>query len=370
MSIWVWSTFRVRILASLVVVLLGVSACSTVDSSFTLDSTEPTVAGVTTINPEPAPAELAPSTSATSTTASQTPSTRAPERATGLAQSVLVFGPESLELVASSGKRTLLHDGSAIRVEGDLAGGVVFQESLADPAKTTILWHPARAEEPTVLLEPPEGRRLTLHGIADLSGVAHAVYSTEGEGEPGTRLDQLSRINLETGAVTNLASVRGDEFGSRSTQVDGQFIVTTWRNDTAAGWTVYQARSGQRIGGSIAALDQSCTQFPNDTCAALAAISANGKRIFRILPKAPDATPGQYRLVVSLSENGKQLYDIDLENGSTWWPEHVVQVGPNTVLLSRSSSEDRLQPFSALVVDLLSGQSADINLTGFARLPG
>ena len=200
-----------------------------------------------------------------------------------------------------------------------------------------------------------------------MSGAPEAVFSVT---SPQSTNRSLNRINLQSEVVTELAVVDDAEFGSKSTQVDGQFIVTTWERPSAAGWTVYQSGTGRAIGGSFPDVEASCAAGVGTNCVRLASLSLDIDSVFRIVPHTSEAPAGSYDLVVSRSENGSQTARVDLTSlDGEWYPEHMAELSDGKILLSRSVDPERIQPTTGVVIDPATGSIEPLSEVGFVRLP-
>ncbi len=361
------STRQIRAITLLGVAALTATACSNADTQLG-QAPEPTVAGVTTETTSPA-------TTAAPTSAAAAPTSvaaitgeveLAPSEPTGLDVPLLVFS-DSIRLVQPDGTTTLVERDDAIRVAGDTEGGVVFQRELTEGPQSSILWQPADAAVPEAIFIPEADQRIELHGITTVTSTPEVVFSVT---SPDSTNRSLNRINLDTRLVTELTVVDELEFGSKSTQVDGLFIVTTWERTSTAGWTVYQSGTGREIGGSFPDVEATCAEGIGRSCARLASLSLDISSVFRIVPHEADSPPGAYDLLVTRSENGSEVARVDLTSlTGQWYPEHLAELPDGKILLSRSVDAQKLQPTTGVVIDPTSGSVESLSIAGFVRLP-
>ena len=341
-------------------------ACSNADTQLG-EVSEPTVAGVTTestTSSTTAPStSQAPSTTERVITGEVELSQSAP---TGLDVPLLVFS-ESIRLVQPDGTTTLIERDDAIRVAGDTEGGVVFQRELTEGPQSSILWQPKGAAVPEAIFIPENDQRIELHGITTVTSSPEVVFSVT---SPDSTNRSLNRISLQSGVITELAVVDELEFGSKSTQVDGLFIVTTWERSGSAGWTVYQSGTGREIGGSFPDVEVRCAGGVGRSCALLASLSLDISNVFRIVPHDADSQPGSNDLLVTQSEDGSEVTRVDLTSlTGEWYPEHLAELPDGKILLSRSVDADKLQPTTGVVIDPASGSVESLSEVGFVRLP-
>ncbi|MBT8241119.1 MAG: hypothetical protein KJN63_07815, partial [Acidimicrobiia bacterium] len=194
-----------------------------------------------------------------------------------------------------------------------------------------------------------------------------AVFSVT---SPTSTNRSLNRLDLETGVVTELAVVDDAEFGSKSTQVDGLFIVTTWERPDASGWTVYQSGTGRAIGGSFPEVEAECGDGQGNSCARLASLSLDIETVFRIVPHDVPSWPGRFDLLLTRSEDGSLITRVDLTSlQGTWYPEHLSELPDGKILLSRSVDPGRLRPTTGVLIDPNSGSVEPLSELGFVRLP-
>ncbi len=331
---------------------------------------EPTVAGITTETTIAAPpTTTGADPSSTLTPTSEVERTGAAElpalQPTGLDVPLLLFG-DSITLVQPDGEAVLIQRDEAVRVAGDTRGGVVFQRRLVAGPQSTILWQPNAEAQPKVLLIPESNQLAELHGITTVNGVPEAVFSVT---SPDSGNRSLNRIDLESGQIVELRVVDEQEFGSKSTQVDGLFIVTTWERPNASGWSVYQSGTGREIGGSYADVESSCSAGVGPNCARLASLSLDIETVFRIVPHATNSPDGEYDLLLSRSENGSTISRVDLSSlDGVWYPEHLSELADGKILLSRSVDPRRVRPMRAVVIDPATGSFELLPEVGFVRL--
>ena len=359
------------------------AACSNAGGELvSSEASAPTVAGIatapTTIIPPPstgssstiAPSETA-DTGASTTEPAEDPtgvaelSSREP---TGLDVPILLFG-DSIALIEPDGAAVLVQRDRAIRAAGDTLGGVVFQRDLAAGPRSSILWQQGPASVPQALLIPEPNQQAELHGITTVNGVPEAVFSVT---SPDSDNRSLNRIDLATGLVVELRVVDEAEFGSKNTQVDGLFIVTTWERPNASGWSVYQSGTGREIGGSFPDVETSCSAGVGPNCAVLASLSLDIETVFRVVPHdgdgATDAVLG-YDLLLSSSENGSTITRVDLSSlAGQWYPENLSELPDGRILLSRSVDPALLEPINAVVIDPTTGSIELLPEVGFVRL--
>jgi hypothetical protein len=285
---------------------------------------------------------------------------------TGLDVPLLSFS-DSVKLIQPDGNVALLARDDAIRVAGDTSGGVVYQRELVEGPQSSILWQPEGAIVPSAIFVPLADQRVELHGVTTVAAGPEAVFSVT---SPDSTSRSLNRISLETGVVTELAVVDDAEFGSKSTQVDGQFIVTTWERPDATGWTVYQSGTGRAIGGSFPEIEAGCADGEGTSCARLASLSLDIESVFRIVPHEVPALPGRYDLLITRSEDGSSVGRVDLTSlEGAWFPEHLSELPDGKILLSRSVDQRRLRPTTGVVIDPISGSVEPLSDIGFVRLP-
>jgi hypothetical protein len=285
---------------------------------------------------------------------------------TGLEVPLLSFN-DSVKLIQPDGEVALLARDDAIRVAGDTRGGVVYQRELVDGPQSSILWQASGAIVPDAIFVPKEDQRVELHGVTTVTAEPEAVFSVT---SPDSTNRSLNRIGLETGVVTELAVVDDAEFGSKSTQVDGTFIVTTWERADATGWTVYQSGTGRAIGGSFPDVEAACADGQGTSCARLASLSLNIEKVFRIVPHDVPALPGQFDLLITRSEDGSLVTRVDLTSlEGIWFPEHLSELPDGKILLSRAVDPSRLRPTTGVVIDPVSGSVEPLSDVGFVRLP-
>ncbi|MFW2380504.1 MAG: hypothetical protein ACN4GZ_02010 [Acidimicrobiales bacterium] len=344
------------------------AGCSDADSQ--LGGGQVIVAGVTTESTAaPAPTTTAaPTTTSTSQTSTTTAIAAEPQpvKPTGLDVPLLSFN-DSVKLIQPNGEVSLLARDDAVRVAGDTRGGVVYQRDLIEGPQSSILWQPAGAIVPEAVYVPGDNQRIELHGVTTVTSGPEAVFSITSS---STSDRSLNRINLESEVVTELAVVDEAEFGSKSTQVDGVFIVTTWERPDATGWTVYQSGTGRAVGGSFPDVEAECADGEGLSCARLASLSLDINSVFRIVPHDVPAQPGQYDLLITRSENGTLVTRVDLTSlEGTWFPEHLSELPDGRILLSRSVDPERLRPTTGVVIDPVSGSVEPLSELGFVRLP-
>ncbi len=358
---------RIFRLVALGCIAVAVAGCSDADSQ--LGGTEVVVAGVSTTASDPtASTERTSATATSSSTTAPAVEQEEPRPAapTGLDVPLLNFS-NSVRLIQPNGDVTLLARDDAIRVAGDTRGGVVYQRELTEGPQSSILWQPAGAIVPDAVFVPAADQRIELHGVTTVTAKPEAVFSVT---SPSSTRRSLNRIDLESGVVTELAVVDEAEFGSKSTQVDGLFIVTTWERADASGWTVYQSGTGRAIGGSFPDVEAECADGEGRSCARLASLSLDIDSVFRIVPHDVPSQPGRYDLLVTLSENGSQVARVDLTSlEGTWYPEHLSELPDGRILLSRSVDPNRLRPTTGVVIDPVSGSVEPLGEPGFVRVP-
>lgn len=326
----------------------------------------PTVAGVTTTEPTTAAPDSTGTTIPSSTIPPAAQVTLPPLPPTGLDQPILLYG-ESIVLVEPDGTASLIQRDEAIRVAGDTTGGVVFQRELTVGPLSSILWQQGPTTAPIPLFIPEPDQRAELHGVTTVTGAPEAVFSVT---SPDSDNRTLNRIGLSSGTITELALVDDAEFGSKSTQVAGLFVVTTWERPDGAGWTVYQSGTGREIGGSFPEDEALCLNGNGSTCSRLASLSLDIETVFRVVPNHGDAHPGHYDLLLTRSENGQTIGRIDLTGlDGEWYPEHLAELSDGRVLLSRSVDPERLRPTTGVVIDPVSGSVTELSSAGFVRLP-
>ncbi|NNE95512.1 MAG: hypothetical protein HKN24_05735 [Acidimicrobiales bacterium] len=332
-----------------------------------------TVAGVTTARSSTT-AEIPPTTKQESTTTTaadpgssvERPGELDPVEPTGLDVALISFD-DSVRLIQPDGSVTLLARDDAVRVAGDTRGGVVFQRELVPGPQSSLLWQPAGAIVPEAVFVPKPDQKVELHGVTTVTAQPEFVFSVTSESSTNR---SLNRLDPNTGVVTELAVVDDAEFGSKSTQVDGLFIVTTWQRPEAAGWTVYQSGTGREIGGSFPDVEAACADGEGFSCARLASLSLDIELVFRIVPHDVPAQPGRYDLLVSRSENGATVTRVDLTSlEGEWFPEHLSELPAGRILLSRSVDPGRLRPTTGVVIDPASGSVESLTEIGFVRLP-
>lgn len=365
------SQYRRAIAICAISSLVG-GACSNADNQLGGVS-EPTVAGITTESTATS-STTAPTTSAPTTSVAPSTSERvitgevelAQSAPTGLEVPLLIFS-DSIRLIQPDGTNTLIERDDAIRVAGDTEGGVVFQRELTEGPQSSILWQPKGAAVPEAIFIPESDQRIELHGITTVTSSPEVVFSVT---SPDSTNRSLNRISLQSGVITELAVVDELEFGSKSTQVDGLFIVTTWERSSSAGWTVYQSGTGREIGGSFPDIEASCANGIGRNCALLASLSLDINRVFRIVPHDSDSQPGSNDLLVTRSENGSAVTRVDLTSlEGEWYPEHLAELPDGKILLSRSVDAQKLRPTTGVVIDPASGSVESLSEVGFVRLP-
>lgn len=334
------------------------------------EPTTPTVAGATTSPPDTGTPETTSTTSSASSTSAATVPPAAdvtlpPLQPTGVDVPILLFG-DSIVLVEPDGTTSLIQRDEAIRVAGDTTGGVVFQRELSVGPLSSILWQQDPTSVPVPIFIPAADQRAELHGITTVTGAPEAVFSVT---SPNSDNRTLNRIGLRSGTITELALVDDAEFGSKTTQVAGLFIVTTWERPEGAGWTVYQSGTGREIGGSFPEDEVTCLAGTGSTCPRLATLSLDIETVFRIVPNHGDSHPGHYDLLLTRSENGQTITRVDLTTlDGEWYPEHLAELPDGRILLSRSVDPERLRPITAVVVDPGTGSITELSDAGFVRL--
>ncbi len=355
---------RYRHVLAVLAVVAG--SCSNAGSQLAggAETSAPTVAGATTERGSTSTDQTPVTTDSTTTASSEVAAP--PVVPTGIDVPILLFG-DAIELVQPDGSVSLIQRDPALRVAGDTVGGVVFQRTLDAGPQSTILWQETPDAQPVPVFIPTVDQRAELHGVTDVTGVPEAVFSVT---SPSSSTRSLNRIDLQSQVVSELGVVDDAEFGSKSTQVDGAFIVTTWERPSAAGWSVYQSGTGIEVGGSSHEDESRCAAGLGIDCARLASLSLNIEFVFRIVAHSAGAAPGSYDLLVTRTDDGSEVSRIDLSSlEGTWYPEHLAELHDGRILLSRSFDPHRLQPMTGVVIDPTTGSIEPLVPTGFVRLP-
>lgn len=272
---------------------------------------------------------------------------------------VLVFD-DGVGALATDGTLTPIANG-AKTAGSDLAGGIVYQiESGPDAAQSSaIYWLPAGATEATETI-PNGANPITLQGITSIGGVAHAIYIRHSE--PPV----LERAPVAGGDTVVLSTLAEADASVERVHVTGPYLTGAWSNADGSnqGWVLYNAASGDRIGGTRIGGTDPCSN--DDTCPSLVNISADGANIYRLIP-----TGDSLRLLVTRSANGQQVADIDLDRAAgTWYPEQLVIQG-DAVIISRTQADDVYSAaLPALVVNVTSGDVFQLTETGRVRPVG
>ncbi len=348
----------------LAILAIAAGACSNAASQLADSASAPTVAGATTERGSTSTTQAPVPTESTTTASSAV--TAPPLVPTGIDVPILLFG-DAIELIQPDGSASLIQRDRAIRVAGDTVGGLVFQRTLDAGPRSTILWQESPSAQTESVFIPTADQRAELHGVTDVTGVPEAVFSVT---SPSSSTRSLNRIDLQSRVVTELRVVDDAEFGSKSTQVDGAFIVTTWERPSAAGWSVYQSGTGSEIGGSFPDDEARCAAGDGIDCARLASLSLNIEFVFRIVAHSTGAAPGSYDLLITRTDDGSEVSRIDLTPlEGTWYPEHLAELPDGRILLSRSVDPQRLQPMTGVVIDPTTGSIEPLVPTGFVRLP-
>ena len=268
---------------------------------------------------------------------------------------VLVFddGVAALDI---DGKVTPIANG-AVTAGSDLAGGIVFQVAAGPNAgdDTSIYWLPAGATEASATI-PEAGDSITLQGVTKIGGAATAIYIRHSD--PPV----LERSPVAGGTATVLTNLSSGSASVDSVHVVGPYLTAAWAStDGNKGWVLYNAATGDRIGGTRIGGADPCSSDGN--CPELVTISADGANIYRLVP-----TEDSLRLLVTRSANGQRVADIDLNReAGSWYPEQLSLQG-DAVIISRTQLDD---PFSdtlpALVVNISSGDIFQLTETGLVR---
>lgn len=268
---------------------------------------------------------------------------------------VLVFD-KGVAALAVDGGVTPIANG-AVTAGSDLDGGVVFQIAAGKGATddTSIYWLPAGATEAAATIAE-DGDPITLQGVTRIGGTPTALYIRHAESPT------LERAPVAGGAPTVLASLTGGNAVVDSVHVVGPYVTGAWESpDGNQGWVLFNAASGDRIGGTRIDGADPCSNDGN--CPELVTISSDGANIYRLVP-AGDSL----RLLVTRSANGQLVADIDLNReAGTWYPEHLTVQG-DAVIISRTQQDDSLsETLPALVVNILSGDTFQLTESGLVR---
>lgn len=269
---------------------------------------------------------------------------------------VLVFD-DGVGALSVDGTLTPIANG-ATTAGSDLAGGIVYQVAAGPDAtqSTAIYWLPAGATEATETI-PAGAEPITLQGITEIGGVATAVYIRH------SVPPVLERAPVAGGDATVLSTLAESDAQVSRVHVVGPYLTGAWSNaDTSnQGWVLYNAASGDRIGGTRIGGTDPCSNDGN--CPSLVTISSDGANIYRLVPSGDSL-----RLLVTRSANGQQVADIDLDRAAgSWYPEQLIVQG-DAVIIARTQEDDpRSATLPALVVNIASGEIFQLTETGLVR---
>lgn len=269
---------------------------------------------------------------------------------------LLVFD-DGVGALAIDGALTPIANGAST-AGSDLAGGIIYQIQAGPDAtqSTAIYWLPAGATEATETI-PNGADPITLQGVTSIGGVANAVYIRH------SNPPVLERAPVAGGTATVLSTLTEGDAAVDRVHVTGPYLTGAWSNPDQSnqGWVLYNAASGDRIGGTRIGGTDPCSSDGN--CPALVTISSDGANIYRLIP-AGDSL----RLLVTRSANGQQVADLDLDRAAgSWYPEQLVVQG-DAVIISRTQADN---PYSAtlpaLVVNVGTGEIFQLTETGRVR---
>jgi hypothetical protein len=269
---------------------------------------------------------------------------------------VLVFD-DGVVALGVDGSVTPIANG-ATTAGSDLAGGIVYQVAAGPDAtqSTAIYWLPAGATEATETI-PNGADPITLQGITAIGGVATAIYIRHSD--PPV----LERAPIAGGDATVLNILGEGDAQVGRVHVVGPYLTGAWSNADASnqGWVLYNAASGDRIGGTRIGGTDPCSNDGN--CPSLVTISKDGANIYRLIPSGDSL-----RLLVTRSANGQQVANLELDRASgTWYPEQLIVQG-DAVIISRTQEDDPASAtLPALVVNITSGDVFQLTETGLVR---
>lgn len=269
---------------------------------------------------------------------------------------VLVFN-EGVGALGIDGLVTPIANG-ATTAGSDLAGGIIYQLDAGPNAtqSTAIYWLPAGASEAVETI-PNGADPITLQGVTSIAGVPTAIYIRHSD--PPV----LERAPVAGGDPTILTTLADGDATVARTHVVGPYLTGAWSNPdgTNQGWVLFNAASGDRIGGTRIGGSDPCRNDGN--CPSLVTISSDGANIYRLVPSGDTV-----RLLVTKSANGQQVADIDLmRTPGTWYPEQLTVQG-DAVIISRTQEDDpRSETLPALVVNITSGEIFQLTVTGLVR---